>query len=337
LEQNQGLEYDELMNRIIPIASGKGGVGKSTITANLGILLASTGRTVVVVDLDLGASNLHTLFGISNTHEGISRLFKKASPPLEDLLVSTSFPRLYVLLGDNLIPGTANIPYFVKKRIITNLERLPSDFVLVDLGSGTHTASLDFFLMSHLGLIVTAPETTAILNAYSFIKNAAFRMIQLLFPSKHPARKIIHEFGEQHLEGAHTHLGILINNLVATDPQAGQKALQAIRLFQPGIIINMVRQQEELVLGTNLNAIIQKHLNIQPSFLGILPWEDWVRYSVNNRLPLAQVRPQSPWVLALSQIARGIYNLGESSKIDLAWDYQDLPEAEQQAKDLGLW
>ena len=46
--------------KILPIASGKGGVGKSVLVANLGISLASFGQRTVLVDLDLGGSNLHT-------------------------------------------------------------------------------------------------------------------------------------------------------------------------------------------------------------------------------------------------------------------------------------
>lgn len=325
------------MNRIIPIASGKGGVGKTTITANLALLLASTGRTVVAVDLDLGGSNLHTLFGVSNTHEGVSRLFRKAPPPLEDLLVSTPYPRLYLLPGDNLVPGTANIPYFVKKRLLTHLERLPADFVVVDLGSGTHSSVLDFFLMSRLGLIVTAPETTAVLNAYGFLKNAVFRMIQLIFPAKHPARQRIETFGQEHLEGTPRHLGHLIEELNGWDPEAAARARQALGVFRPGILVNMVRRREELTLASNLAAIVQRHLSVQPSFLGILPWEDAARASVNQRLPLAQALPTSPWVQALGRVVQSVYFLGESTRLDLAWEQQDLEQADAQAHELGLW
>ncbi len=58
------------MNTIIPIASGKGGVGKTIFTANLGIALANKGKTVIAIDLDLGSSNLHTCLGIKNRHPG---------------------------------------------------------------------------------------------------------------------------------------------------------------------------------------------------------------------------------------------------------------------------
>ncbi len=56
--------------QIIPIASGKGGVGKSLISANISIGLAMMGYSTVVIDLDFGGSNLYTYLGFSNKHLG---------------------------------------------------------------------------------------------------------------------------------------------------------------------------------------------------------------------------------------------------------------------------
>ena len=61
---------------IIPIASGKGGVGKSFLAANLSIALAGLGKKVIAADLDFGGSNLHSCFGIDNTDPGIGDYFR---------------------------------------------------------------------------------------------------------------------------------------------------------------------------------------------------------------------------------------------------------------------
>ena len=53
--------------KIIPIASGKGGVGKSLLAANLSVALAEAGKKVILTDLDLGASNLHIFLGTNHT------------------------------------------------------------------------------------------------------------------------------------------------------------------------------------------------------------------------------------------------------------------------------
>ncbi|HPE35715.1 MAG TPA: P-loop NTPase, partial [Spirochaetales bacterium] len=56
------------MGTVIPVASGKGGVGKTVVAANLGLALSALGKTVVLVDLDLGGANLHTVLGVRNRH-----------------------------------------------------------------------------------------------------------------------------------------------------------------------------------------------------------------------------------------------------------------------------
>ena len=82
------------MPQIYPIGGGKGGVGKSFISASLGALIASTGRKVALIDLDLGASNLHTFLGMQAPAGGLDRFFDKTAQQLESSVVSTPIGRL---------------------------------------------------------------------------------------------------------------------------------------------------------------------------------------------------------------------------------------------------
>jgi flagellar biosynthesis protein FlhG len=159
------------MKQIIPVASGKGGVGKTTTVANLGISIARTGKTVILIDLDLGESNLHTVMGIKNTKPGLGHFINKREESFESLIQKTEIERLYMITGDSLFTGSANLPYFQKKKIIKSIQNLTADYILLDIGSGSSYNVIDFFLISPESLIVTIPETTALLNAYSFIKN----------------------------------------------------------------------------------------------------------------------------------------------------------------------
>jgi hypothetical protein len=119
---------------LIPIGSGKGGVGKTVFTANLGAALAATGRTVILVDLDLGGANLHTCLGVRNKHPGVGSMVWKKEKHLEALVIPTGMDRLFLIPGDNLLPGTANLEYFTKRRIIKELGELTAD--LCPGGSG---------------------------------------------------------------------------------------------------------------------------------------------------------------------------------------------------------
>ena len=109
------------MKQIIPIASGKGGVGKTTTAANLGISLARKGKTVILIDLDLGESNLHTVMGIKNISPGLGHFIYKREENFESLIQETGINRLYLITGDSLFPGTANLPYYQKKKIIKSI------------------------------------------------------------------------------------------------------------------------------------------------------------------------------------------------------------------------
>ena len=86
-----------MTSTIIPIASGKGGVGKSFLAANLAIALAKLGKQVIVADLDFGGSNLHTCLGLNNIYPGIGDFLRARYPKLKDLLVTTDDQNLKFL------------------------------------------------------------------------------------------------------------------------------------------------------------------------------------------------------------------------------------------------
>ena len=167
---------------IIPIASGKGGVGKSFLAANLSIALAKLGKKVIAADLDFGGSNLHTCFGMHNTHPGIGDYLRARYGKLEDLLVKTNTDNLQFLAGDARSPFMANMHHAQKLRLVQNIRQLNCEFLILDLGSGSTFNTLDFFGMTRLGLLVTTPEHTSIMNMLTFLKLFAFRIIERTLP-----------------------------------------------------------------------------------------------------------------------------------------------------------
>jgi flagellar biosynthesis protein FlhG len=119
---------------ILPIGSGKGGVGKSLLATNLSIALAEAGRTVVLVDLDLGASNAHTMLGIRAVTRGIGTFLSVPRMGFEEIVLPTEYDGLSFIAGDAEMPGTANLKPAQKKRLVRCLESLPCDFMVLDLG-----------------------------------------------------------------------------------------------------------------------------------------------------------------------------------------------------------
>jgi len=319
------------MARIIPFASGKGGVGKSTLVANLGIALAQAGKTTLIVDLDLGGSNLHTCLGIKNPGEGLSHFIYQKIDQVEDLIVSTPYSKLFLIAGDGLVPGTANIPFFIKRKLLKQIKNLVADYVLIDLGAGTTNNVLDFFLMSSLGIVVTIPETTAVLNAYSFIKSTLYRALFRSFKAKSPERQMVHQFMTEKIEGSGQGLQNLVEGLNKILPPAGDKVRQTLDHFCPGITINMGQSQNDFALGAKLHDIITKNLTTRLSFLGYLSWDEKARMAINQRSPLAVIAPQGSFSQGLNQFRDRFLSLEDHPGLELFDPEEDLDKLQGSA------
>jgi flagellar biosynthesis protein FlhG len=300
------------MARLLPIASGKGGVGKSVIAANLGLALSMPdrmghqGRAVVLVDLDLGGSNLHTCLGVKNKHSGLGSLVWKREKALADLLVETGYERLWLIPGDGLLPGTANLEWFAKKRILKELESLPADFVILDLGAGSSYNVVDFFLASSEGLVVVRPEITSVLNAYAFLKTTAFRVLSRSFSDRSPGRAAVNEFAAVKNEGSGLSFLDFARELAQSFPEDGEVALERLSSLKPRAIMNMGRESGDAELGYRLRDIAAKNLGMTVEFSGYLLDDLAVGASVAARRPLLDMDPSSPFSRGLLAVAARI-------------------------------
>jgi flagellar biosynthesis protein FlhG len=159
------------------IGGGKGGVGKSIFTMALGVTLARLGNQVILVDGDLGGANLHTMMGIRFPEVTLEDFLLRKVDRLEDLLLPTSLEGIKLICGADDLLGAANPTFSQKMRFFKDLEELPADFVLLDLGAGTSFNTLDFFNNSPGKIAVFTGVSTSLQNVYGFIKCALFRKI----------------------------------------------------------------------------------------------------------------------------------------------------------------
>jgi len=316
------------MPGLFPIASGKGGVGKSLLTANLGVSLAALGKSVILIDLDLGGSNLHTFLGVKNRNPGIGSLINKQADTLQSLVVPTRLPRLFLVPGDALLPGTANLPYFMKQRIIREIASLDADLVLLDLGAGSTFNTIDFFLTSPTGVLITTPETTAILNAYAFLKNTVFRALYRAFPSKGPERQAILEFLSRKIEGTQMSVASLVRLLEQSFPSTGGRAARILGDLLPRIVINMAESQQDLHVGAKLRDIVNRNLGISLDYIGFVHRDPAVARSVTLRTPASLTDPGSPFSRSVRLVARALVRIDQGPMIVLHPD-DDMGELEQ--------
>ena len=163
---------------IYPIGGGKGGAGKSFITANLGVLLANQGKKVLIIDLDLGGPNIHTLFGVDSIKKGLSDFINKSVKDLDQVVTPTNFENLFIISSKGASLESANMPHAQKIKLIKAIKNLDYDYILLDLGAGTNFNTLDFFLASNEGIFVCTPQPTSIENTFLFVKTVFYRKVK---------------------------------------------------------------------------------------------------------------------------------------------------------------
>ena len=278
---------------IIPIASGKGGVGKSFLAANLSIALAGLGKKVIAADLDFGGSNLHTCFGLHNTHPGIGDFLRAHYGILEDLLVKTSINNLQFLAGDARSPFMANMHHAQKLRLVQHLRKLEYEFLILDLGSGSTFNTLDFFGMTRLGLLVATPEHTSIMNMLTFLKLLAFRIIERTVPKNKSVENKLRELYKLSVSEGLLTVRNLLNEISAIDKEYAEKAKQNWSLYRPRIVFNKCESPGDLELIKDLQNTLDENLMLHVDFFGCLYSDSAVPKTFYERKPLIESSPSS--------------------------------------------
>lgn len=294
------------MVNLLPVASGKGGVGKSALAVNLAILLARKQKKIILVDFDLGGANLHTLLGLKNNHAGLGNFIYKQTDSLLPLIQETGIENLQFIAGDCLYPGTPNLSAGTKTKIIKNLNSLDADYVILDLGAGTTYNTLDMYLLTYNSLLVTTPELTSVLNAYSFLKAAAYRFFMRQFKTKSLERITIDSFLKASTTGTESSFLELVKQITDNFPETGKTAENELRKYRPQVIVNMGQTAQDLEMARKLRTLVQNKLGLTMDFIGFVPKDDRVSLAVARRTPLAVSDPDCAFVKAAEAAANRI-------------------------------
>ena len=292
--------------RIIPIASGKGGVGKSLVAANMGVAFAQAGQRVVLADLDLGASNLHLVLGNHSPQMGIGTYLNNTKSNFADVIVETDVRGLRFIPGDNEIPGTANLNIIQRKALVKQLLALKeeTDILILDLGAGTHQSILDFFLLSNQGIVVSAPAVTAVLNAYVFLKNTVFRLMFSSCTKGSPARAHLEKTRKEDGAG-HSKLYIpkMLPEIKKIDPESYENFKKRLEALRPRLIMNMVDEPKNADVAMKIRRSCEEYLDLKIEHMGIIYRDVIQDTALASRLPITLYKPQSILSQAIYRIA----------------------------------
>jgi flagellar biosynthesis protein FlhG len=292
---------------IIPIASGKGGVGKTIIAINLSYALAQLGKQVVLIDLDFGGANIHTCIGYESAPDGIGNFLNSKDAKLTDYLLTTDLENLKFISGDAEMVGIANVSFIQKKKLLNQIAELKTDYVVLDLGAGSAYNTIDLFMISSFGIIIAMPEITSILNSYAFLKNSIFRLLHLGLKKHKSVNKI---FNKHLVKGGESAWKIseLLDKISDIDPEIHAQAVDLLDSFNPKIVINMALKPKDLAMGEKLRKISNNYLEIDMEYLGFLYRDKIIEKSVAKRKPLALLDQNGQTFQTIVRMAYKILN-----------------------------
>lgn len=164
------VEGKERKTGYIAVASGKGGVGKTLITINMGRIIGRNGKRVLIVDGDLGLSNVHIMLGITPAKNLYHFFMGEAS--LEEVVVPVEENLDFISSGSG-VRELVNLPPAQLRNLIYKLQEYAEknyEWVIFDTPPGIHSDTTALVSSSHIPVIITTPEPTAIADAYGLIK-----------------------------------------------------------------------------------------------------------------------------------------------------------------------
>ncbi len=292
---------------IIAVGAGKGGVGKSFISSSLAIFLAQLGRETLLVDLDVGAANLHTWLGQGLPQKGVQEFIRDPNLKLLEVCSATSWPKLQLISGASEMLLPADVDDFSRARLMSAIFRHPSEFIILDLSAGSHLTTLDFFLMARHHVVVFTPEPSSVENAYRFMKAAFYRKLKRYEYQLH-----IKEHLDQYLANP-TESGIrspteFLRRLTSENAVLQHKLQNVLRQIDFQIVLNQARTANDNALGPSIQSVCSKHFGISCGLLGTLDYDNAVWQSLRQKHHLLMANRQSHLYAQIMGMARRLAN-----------------------------
>ena len=169
LEARTPRKAGEKVARTITVTSGKGGVGKTSLVANLAICLAQAGQRVIILDADLGLANIDVVFGIRPKYNLMDVI--NGDMDIDNIMVSGPYG-IQIIAGGSGVMELADLEQDKAERLFNQLRFLEdkTDFLLIDTGAGISKSVISFCQAADQVVVITTTEPTSLVDAFGIIK-----------------------------------------------------------------------------------------------------------------------------------------------------------------------
>ncbi len=253
-----------------------------------------------MIDADLGAPNLHTFLGIPKTDVTLSDFVDKHVPNLTDVVKKTPYRGLNLAAGSHERLFMANLSHQQKQKLLRHIRGLEGGRTIIDIGGGTHFNCIDFFPISDVPVLVINPDPASTENAYQFLRSVSLRVLK---------SSIRHfEIEEMIKEAAKSGRGVptipgFLDMVRSYNSEYGDLLSGELDRFRPCLIVNKQRTEDDAVLGTSMVHLVRRYLGVNINFLGVVPNDGEVPFSLKHMTPYVLAHPKSKTTFALKVIA----------------------------------
>lgn len=242
--------------RTVAVAGGKGGVGKSTIAANLALALGRLGHRVTLIDADLGAANLHTMFGLVNPTTGLADFLDHRVETLDEIKTQVAVPTLTLVTGTSR-PGSANLGKADKLRLLDAIAHVDADCAVIDVGAGSSFNVVDLVAAADHKLLVLTPQLPSLHNAYALLKACVHRVVSRL--ALDDVQQCLINAALAHETKART-ITQLLDVLRPLDAALAERIAGTLMHFGVGIVANQVETAADAAALSRMSSLIHDHL-----------------------------------------------------------------------------
>lgn len=289
--------------RVIAVGGGRGGVGKTLLTVNLGVFFAQLGRDVVVCDADPIGSGMHAVLGLEQPPLVLAEAIEegRAAP------VATSVPGLRLLpVGHDPMTATPIRPTRAAA-LLKQIADVEADYILVNLGAGATSVTLDLFLHADVGVCVTAPEPLAVETTYRFCRSLYLRMLRRALMKERFKLRLIEKVVSSLPPLASPRQ--MIAEIKRYDDAVATVAAQQLARVMLRLVVSQTRLRADVELGPAMAVVAERFLGVTLDYLGHIEHDDAVWLTVRRRQPLLIDSPTSKSARNLERVARRILAL----------------------------
>ncbi|MBW1898888.1 MAG: hypothetical protein JRI61_07500, partial [Deltaproteobacteria bacterium] len=199
---------------------------------------------------------------------------------LTQVAVPTEINNLSIISSVNCSMEIANLFAAQKLKIIKAIQKLPFDYILLDLGAGTNYNTLDFFLSSNEGILLLTPEPTSIENAFKFIKAVYLRKVRQILNQREFKSVTDCITGN---DNAIEMTARIIDAVAESDPEKGELLRKQLTEYQFKFIINQFRKTVDAKLGEKIEKVCNRYFYSKFHFLGNVCYDERVHESIYSK------------------------------------------------------